>query len=233
MESEYIGEKLERRYVRVQDAVLWDENPKEHDIGSLIQLIDRYGFRDPPTYDETLGALVAGNGRTIALGMMEKQGYKLPRGIVQEKNTGDWYMPIDFGVDAMNKNEAIGYAIDHNNSTLSGGSFTSLDMKRMWDNTYIELLESLPVESLPVTVDYDDLEFLRGFTPIEDEELPSNNLLPEPDNDITDDERADKPIEVLIFIREHGIYEDVIETLQKVLSENNWNSVVDIIEKRR
>jgi hypothetical protein len=53
---------LEIRYVPIAEAVPWDRNPKRDDIGSLVQSIQRYGFRDAPIFDSTLGAIAAGNG---------------------------------------------------------------------------------------------------------------------------------------------------------------------------
>ena len=69
-ESDLNGELLSVRYIRVQDAILWDENSKLHDIGGLIVSIEEHGFRDPPAWDSELGAIVEGNGRITALQMM-------------------------------------------------------------------------------------------------------------------------------------------------------------------
>ena len=80
------SEKLESKYVRVRDAVRWESNPKRHDEPGLIDSINKYGFRDAPIWDATLGAIAGGNGRTHALLTMFDRGEDVPRGILLDKN---------------------------------------------------------------------------------------------------------------------------------------------------
>lgn len=220
-----IGERLERRYIRVRDVALWDKNPKEHDIGTLIELIKRHGFRDAPTFDSSLNALVAGNGRTIALSMMEKQNYPAPRGIAVHSETNEWYMPVNFGVNSPNVEEAVAYAIDHNNSTMAGGTFTPIDMRRMWDSDkYMSLLNDLPSNMLPVTVDSEDLEMLNKFLVDINIDTPPDKSPSEP----KDNDEIDMPKEITLFVREHGIYDDVCEAIKVLLEQNSWYNSVDV-----
>lgn len=158
-------------FVKVTDAVglLWTDNPKLHDLGGVITSIQKYGFQELPKFDSTLpnvsggmGAIKAGNGRIEAAYMMSKDGrYDLPRGFATTKE-GDWVMPILAGVDAENINQAIAYAIDSNNLTVTGSSFTAYDMANLWDaEAYIELLKGLAQnDALPASVDEEDLNFL-------------------------------------------------------------------------
>lgn len=156
------GERLEVKYVPLDQVVLFDDNPKKHDIGALVSSIRRYGFVDPPKYDAALGALVYGNGRTHALTMMRKGGEEPPRGILWD-DEGNWYVPVKFGVDQASRQAAEALAVDHNNLTLSGGDFTAVDMAQMWGEGYTELLTELAeAESLPETVDGDDLDLLTA-----------------------------------------------------------------------
>ena len=67
------GIRLSIIYVRLSQARKWEKNPKRHDFDKLIASLRRYGFRDAPIYDETLGALVGGNGRLEALERMQAQ----------------------------------------------------------------------------------------------------------------------------------------------------------------
>lgn len=159
------GERLELHYVPLDQAVLWDENPKAHDIGSLCQAIRRYGFQDPPKFDATLGALVYGNGRSQALQMMRQQKEHPPRGILSDER-GHWYMPIKFGLDLESQSVARAFALDHNNLTMAGGEYSPLDMARMWDSGQYTAMLARQAEDneLPITVDYDDLDLISAYT---------------------------------------------------------------------
>lgn len=156
---------LSLHYVLVDDLVLLDGNPKLHDMGKLSASIVENGFRDPPSWDETLndgkGGLVEGNGRAECLKMMQDQGQAVPRGIATNSQ-GLWAVPVLFGCNAHSENAAKRYSIDHNNLTLSGGSFTALDMSRMYRaDLYIPFLEGLAKsDDLPGTIDGDDLDLL-------------------------------------------------------------------------
>ena len=132
-----LSEKLELRYVDLDTVVEWDQNPKLHDIGGIIEAIAKHGFKDPPKYEPELKALGHGNGRTICVKIMRDQGYDLPRGI--DVIDGKWYIPVLFGVDAESRAAAVAYALDHNNLTMSGGDFTHLDMGKMYSNAYPRL----------------------------------------------------------------------------------------------
>ncbi len=76
-------EKLKLEYVPLDQAKLWDQNPKLHDIGALIQSIQLHGLGDPPKFDAKLDGLVYGNGRTEALERMRQEGMDPPRGILK------------------------------------------------------------------------------------------------------------------------------------------------------
>lgn len=169
VESVVAGEKLAGdllivRYVRLDQVELWDENPKLHDTGGIIRSIKRHGFRDAPIYDETLGALVAGNGRAHALRVMLRSGEAPPIGIAVGGD-GMWYMPVQFGVNAPSIEAAEAFGVDHNNLTLTGGDLTLFDMARMWDEEgYKELLKKIAdAGDLLVSMDMDDIDlYLKG-----------------------------------------------------------------------
>ena len=131
---------------------LWQENPKLHDLQTLITSFERYGFRDPPSLDQTLvavnggqGAFVEGNGRVEALAQMYDEGRDPPPGIVLDG--GEWMLPVHFGLDALNPDEALAYALDHNNTTLLGGEMDASATIEMYDRErYVSLLEHLEVQ---------------------------------------------------------------------------------------
>lgn len=153
------------KYIPVAEAVLFELNPKKHDLGAIAESIQRYGFRNPPIFDATLnggaGGIVAGNGRIETLQSMESQGQSVPRGIALD-DQGRWLVPIIFGCDASSEIEAQAYAIDDNNLTMSGGDFDHFDMANLWDREgYLQLLSCLAEAQItPITVDEDAIASL-------------------------------------------------------------------------
>ena len=174
-DSEALGESVQIKflpldYVRKNiDSLLFDRNSKRHDVGALYQSIQRYGFVDPPKWDENLnggkGGIVYGNGRMEVFAHLYQDkidGKKPPRGIPVSKGSGDWLIPVKCGVDCSSESEAMVLAIDHNNLVMSGGDFTARDMTKLWDTAeYIGLLKDLAeAEEMPITVDEEDLASL-------------------------------------------------------------------------
>ena len=163
-------EKLELRYVSLDQAHLWDDNPKRHDISALIRSIELHGFGDPAKYDATLGSLVYGNGRSEALHQMREEGRNPPRGILKLED-GEWAVPVIFGVDAKSKAAAVAFAIDHNNLTALGGGLEFTDLLSMWDEESLQsVLADVPdAGDLLASMDPDDVASLLSgpeFDPV-------------------------------------------------------------------
>lgn len=153
------AELLRLTYIPLSQARLWDRNAKLHDIGALAESIRVSGFRDPPAYDVALGGIVEGNGRTEALIWMQTQGQELPRGIAKDASTGEWCMPMIFGVDAPSRLAAERYGIDHNNLVMSGGDFTAVDAARNYGPGYLQIVQDLAdAKMLPTSIDRDDVK---------------------------------------------------------------------------
>lgn len=161
-------ERLELRYVPLSQARRWDENPKLHDIDALTRSIELHGFGDPPKFDAKLDGLVYGNGRTEALERMRSEGRELPRGIAK-LDSGEWAVPVIFGVDAGSRAAAVAFAIDHNNLALLGGNLEFTDLISMWDEQGLqkvladvpdagELLASLDGEDVASLLNGPDFE---------------------------------------------------------------------------
>ncbi|NEO83806.1 MAG: hypothetical protein F6J87_06020 [Spirulina sp. SIO3F2] len=161
------SDSLELHYVLLTELAdrFLEGNPKLHDIGKITESTDRHGFRDPMAIDKTLndgeGGIVEGNGRLEMLLQIYESGHPTPRG-VKVTESGEWAVPVLFGVNAATESDAIAYAIDHNNTGMFGGDFTALDMSRLYDpKAYTEILEKLAeAEALPTAVDGDDLDLL-------------------------------------------------------------------------
>lgn len=97
-----------------------EENPKEHNIGEIVQSIKRFGFIELPVVNDTTGFLVAGHGRVTALQFMYKDAEELPKYIEVEKDTQEWLVPtlhVTFDTDI----EAKAYLIASNTLTIDGG----------------------------------------------------------------------------------------------------------------
>jgi hypothetical protein len=166
-------ERLELRYVPLDQAKRWDENPKLHDLEALVRSIETHGFGDPPKYDATLGALVYGNGRTEALERMRQAGQQPPRGIGVLED-GGWAVPVIFGVDAESRAAAVAFAIDHNNLTLLGGGLDVHDLLAIWDEEkLVKVLEETPdAGGLLASLKPGDVDTLLGgpdFEPVSED----------------------------------------------------------------
>lgn len=162
------GEKLQLKYVPLDQVILWDENPKKHDVGGLMQSIKRYGFVDPPKFDPQLnggsGGIVYGNGRSECVKVIKQDTpNESPRGVLVD-DKGEWYLPVLFGLDAESEAVARALAIDHNNLTMAGGDFDLWDYAKMWNQeSYAEVLRNLESsEMVPITMSHDDIaSYLR------------------------------------------------------------------------
>jgi DNA modification methylase len=167
------GEAIEIKFIPLSylqnnlPDLLWERNAKLHDLGQLYESIERFGFSDPPKYDQNLnggnGGFVYGNGRIEALveGLLVAKisGLEPPPGIAVSKADGDWAIPVKFGLDCQNEAEAEAFGIDHNNLTMGGSDLSVLDIAKIWDTAkYSALLRSLSTQNtLPITVSRDDI----------------------------------------------------------------------------
>lgn len=207
-------------WMRVKDAIdlLWNENPKLHDMGGVVTSIVKHGFQEIPKFDSTLmnvkgekGAIKAGNGRVEALFRMEQDKMELPRGLAVIKESGDWAMPLLVGTDALSLALARAYAVDSNNLTMAGGDFTAYDMARMWDpKSYQTLLSTMrDADVLPVSMDADDIDFLTKHLnySIDDEYTPEES-----------DTLGMKQL-TLVFTPEQ--YERVMRLVDHIIEEQN------------
>lgn len=198
---------LEIQHVPLSTVKRWERNPKQHNLGALIQSIQRYGFRDAPIYDATLDAIVGGNGRIEALEIMQAQGYDLPAGLTIQN--GEWYVPIQVGVNARTVSEAEAFSLDHNNMVMAGGDFTAIDQARAWNANYLDLLKELAAaDEMPVSVDGDDLDVLLAYN-----SAPSTDEWGAALGGLPDGDRA--PFQQMTFTVSDEQAEQVKEALQR------------------
>lgn len=154
-------DKLTIEYIPLDTAAMWDDNLKRHDIPKLIQSFKRHGFKDPPKFEPQLnggqGGIVEGNGRFIALDAMRTQGDDPPRGIYSVDE--NWLVPVLFGVDADSEKAAEACGVDHNQLTMAGGDFDTLDYLNMWEPGFAEQVLALDdADVAPIAFDAEALE---------------------------------------------------------------------------
>ena len=148
---------LSLKYIPISQAELFDKNAKLHNLDQIMESIARYGFKSACKWEGTLndgrGGIVAGNGRVEALREMEQRGDDCPIGIALDE-TGEWCVPVLFGVEAESEAIARAYALDDNNLTLLGGNFDINDLAKLYDQELFQAeLESLQnVGELPLSL---------------------------------------------------------------------------------
>jgi hypothetical protein len=138
---------------------LHPQNPKNHDIGAIIESYKIHGYVASGVIDNRTGLFLAGHGRTVALDMMHKQGMTAPDGI---RNGGDdWLVPVQVGYASKNDLQAKAYLAADNKLTIAGG----------WDEVALaELLQELAnsdeIELTASGFDGDELDdLLRDIDP--------------------------------------------------------------------
>ena len=95
------------------------DNPKDHDLGGIIESIKTFGFVRNVMINEEDGLLLFGHGTTEALELMRKDGEQLPARIKQDTD-GMWTVPTDRGLSITAK-LAKAYVIADNAHAMAGG----------------------------------------------------------------------------------------------------------------
>jgi hypothetical protein len=95
---------LRLEYMPLSVLKKWPRNPKQHDLPTLAESMDRFGYVAPILIDEKSGFMVAGHGRIDTL--LEKWKNKEdPPERIQVKD-GEWLVPVIRGIEFKNKKEA-------------------------------------------------------------------------------------------------------------------------------
>lgn len=148
-------------YAPLKEILRAPRNPKDHDIGAIIQSMLRFGFVTPGVVNESTGNIVVGHGRADALAQLQEQGVDPPERI-QVAEDGDWLVPLVRGVRFKSDEEAEAYLVADNRLTDLGG----------WrDDALLEVLMSLgnhDPDLLTVTgFDDGDVQELAGRTGVD------------------------------------------------------------------
>lgn len=138
------------KYKKLDEIFGADLNPKDHDIGVIIQSIKRFGFNAPLIINEADQKLVAGHGRLEALIKMYKAKYSVPKGILSGEDNM-WLVPVLCGLSFENEEEALSYLIADNKLTEVGG----------WDQEkLLAMLKQIEKNLDGVGFDLDDVQIM-------------------------------------------------------------------------
>lgn len=107
-------------YMALRELERWPRNPKDHDLPELQRSMDRFGFTLPVMVDERSGRLVAGHGRLEAL-QVKKENGETPPTRVEEREDGEWYVPVIRGIEFNSPEEAEAYLLADNRHVEAGG----------------------------------------------------------------------------------------------------------------
>jgi hypothetical protein len=187
--AEQAGDELQIHYVSLSSLAdkFLEGNSKLHSMSDLSDSIARYDFQDPMKFDSSLnggsGGIVAGNGRLEWLLWAKESGQVAPRGIKAKDD--EWFVPVVFGVEFKDENEAISFSVSHNLSALWGSDLTFLDQTRLFDEDLLkaQLVGLAEMDLLPVGLDGNDLDLWLGLNdkPTEDEWSDALDNLPDGD----------------------------------------------------
>ena len=139
----------------IQEA---DRNVKDHDIGSIHESMNRFGFTSPLLMNEKTGKLVAGHGRIETLKQKKQFNESPPANIQIDEESKEWLVPVIRGVSFKNDEEAQAYLLADNRLVELGG----------WDtNALIEELEKLAEESSLQGTGFDDADIQAMYEDLE------------------------------------------------------------------
>ncbi len=94
------------------------DNPKDHDLGGIIESIRTFGFVRNVMINEEDGLLLFGHGTTEALELMRRADEPLPKRIEQDPADGMWTVPTDRGL-SLDPKLAKAYVIADNQQALA------------------------------------------------------------------------------------------------------------------
>ena len=150
-------------YVRLDKLQALPNNPKDHDIGQIVQSIERFGFAGSIIINQTTNHIVCGHGRVEALRWMKVKNYQCPTFTDLDDSDGMWKVPVDYV--SVPESEETALAISLNRLVEQGG----------WDNSeLLKQLDDLVVQGRQmldgIGFDEDDIDQIRTRLKFDDRE---------------------------------------------------------------
>ena len=143
----------------IQEA---DRNVKDHDIGSIHESMNRFGFTSPLLLNETTGKLVAGHGRIEALKQKKQFNESAPANIKVDDESGDWLVPVIRGVSFKSEEEAQAYLLADNRLVELGGWDTGALIEELEKIAEETSLQGTGFDEADIQAMYEDLEKAVG-----------------------------------------------------------------------
>ena len=143
----------------IQEA---DRNVKDHDIGSIHESMNRFGFTSPLLLNETTGKLVAGHGRIEALKQKKQFNEPAPVNIKVDDESGDWLVPVIRGVSFKSEEEAQAYLLADNRLVELGGWDTGALIEELEKIAEETSLQGTGFDEADIQAMYEDLEKAVG-----------------------------------------------------------------------
>ena len=138
----------------LDDIAPHPENPKAHDVDTIVASLARFGFAEPVVVDQRTGLNVSGHGRVKALTVMRDRGDDPPDGV--DVDGGVWLVPVFAGWASRDDDEAAAALIALNRTTETGG-WVDDDLA-----TLLGRLSAIDAGFAGVGFDDDDLADLRA-----------------------------------------------------------------------
>lgn len=105
--------------VALSKLMEWPGNPKEHDLDTIGESFERFGFVEPIVFDERTKKIVAGHGRREKL-MAWKDSGKPPPARVEVRGK-EWFVPVLRGIEFKSEHDAEAYLLASNQTVIRGG----------------------------------------------------------------------------------------------------------------
>lgn len=121
-------------YVALDDLRKWPKNPKDHDLATLDESFNEFGYVDPIVVDEATGMMVKGHGRLEQLEVRKKANLE-PPARVRVRADGAWMIPVVRGIRFKNRRQAERYVVADNRISQLGGWDSRLlgELMKGWD----------------------------------------------------------------------------------------------------
>lgn len=208
--------ELHIEYIPLGVLKKYPKNPKQHDLDTISESINRFGFNDPIALDEATGYLVEGHGRIESLETAKNSGAKPPKNVKLDKD-GQWLVPVVRGISFNNPADMEAYLLAANRLTEIGG----------WDEKALgQILLDLKAADKLTGV---------GWKPREIDAFVES-LNPSPDDDNLPKGRSTKAaaavenhMRQIVLYYDVVTYEQVLDNFQSIMEAEGLDSFMEAV----